>query len=92
MVHIAMPLDQLERMSLPPDVIGKTIDLDPMPTLELAFRLHPDAKRLMLVSARPNGIAFGNGGSRRRGGSKAAPKSNTSPVFPRLTCCAGSRR
>ena len=48
-VHVAMPQDQVERMSLPPDVIGKTVDLDPVPTLELAFRLHPDAKRLVFV-------------------------------------------
>jgi len=48
-VHIAMPKDLLERMSLPPDVIGKAVDLDPEPTLELAFRLHPDAKRLVFV-------------------------------------------
>jgi len=48
-VHIAMPRDQMERMSLPPDVVGKTIDLDPKQTLELAFRLHPDAKRLMVI-------------------------------------------
>ena len=48
-VHVAMPRDQLERMSLPPDVIGKSIDLDPKETLELAFRLHPDAKRLVVV-------------------------------------------
>ena len=48
-VHIAMPRDQLERVSLPPDVIGRTIDLDPLPTLQLAFRLHPDARRLLVV-------------------------------------------
>jgi C4-dicarboxylate-specific signal transduction histidine kinase len=48
-VHIAMPQDLVERMSLPPDVIGKTVNLDPVPTLELAFRPHPDAKRLLFV-------------------------------------------
>ncbi|MET0164504.1 MAG: PAS domain-containing protein, partial [Vicinamibacterales bacterium] len=48
-VHIAMPQDLVERMSLPPDVIGKTVNLDPVPTLELAFRLHPDAKRILFV-------------------------------------------
>ena len=48
-VHIAMPQDQLERLTLPPDVVGRTIDLDPTETLELALRLHPNAKRLVIV-------------------------------------------
>ena len=48
-VHLAMPKDVLERMALPADVIGRAIDLDPVPTLELAFRLHPDAKRILFV-------------------------------------------
>ena len=28
-VHVAVPIDQLEGVSLPADVVGKTIDLDP---------------------------------------------------------------
>ena len=48
-VHVALPQDQVERMSLPPDVVGRTIDLDPTGTLELAFRLHPQATRLVVV-------------------------------------------
>ena len=48
-VHVSMARDTLERMSLPPDVVGKTVDLDPTATLELALRLQPDAKRLVVV-------------------------------------------
>ena len=48
-VHLALPTDQVERMALPSDVIGRTIDLDPFQTLQLAFRLHPDARRLVFV-------------------------------------------
>ena len=48
-VHIALPRDQLQRMALPPDVVGRTVDLDPSATLDLALRLHPDAERLVIV-------------------------------------------
>ena len=48
-VHVALPQDQLERLSLPADVVGRTVELDPKSTLELALRLHPDAKRLVIV-------------------------------------------
>ena len=48
-VHVAMAKDQLERMSLPADVVGKTVDLDPTATLELALRLQPYARRLVIV-------------------------------------------
>ena len=48
-VHLAMPKDQLERSRYPPDVIGRSIDLDPTSTLQLALRLHPDARRLVIV-------------------------------------------
>ncbi len=48
-VHIAVPREQLARMKLPADVVGRAIDLDPAATLELAVRLHPDAKRLVIV-------------------------------------------
>jgi hypothetical protein len=48
-VHIALPRDQLQRMAPPPDVVGKTLDLDPSATLDLALRLHPDAGRLVIV-------------------------------------------
>jgi signal transduction histidine kinase len=48
-VHIAVPRDQLERMAVPPNVVGETVDLDPTATLELALRLQPNAKRLVIV-------------------------------------------
>jgi PAS domain S-box-containing protein len=48
-VHIAVAKDSLDQASLPPGVVGKTIDLDPTQTLELALRLQPGAKRLVLV-------------------------------------------
>jgi len=48
-VHIAMPRDLWEQMGVVPGVVGKTIDLDPTATLQLALRLHPKAKRLVLI-------------------------------------------
>lgn len=48
-VHIAVAKDILERISLPADVVGKTVDLDPKDTLELALRLQPSAKRMVIV-------------------------------------------
>ncbi len=48
-VHIAVSKDILDRTPLPADVVGKTIDLDPTKTLELALRLQPSAKRLVIV-------------------------------------------
>jgi len=48
-VHVAMAKDQMERMSLPADIVGRTVDLDPTATLELALRLQRDAKRLVIV-------------------------------------------
>lgn len=48
-VHIAMPRDTLEQMKVPADVVGKTVDLDPLPTLKLALRLHPDANHIVFV-------------------------------------------
>src|SRR5215472_8051594 len=48
-VHVAMPRDLMERIGSRSDVVGKTIDLDPAPTMQLALRMHPDAKRLVIV-------------------------------------------
>jgi signal transduction histidine kinase/ABC-type uncharacterized transport system substrate-binding protein len=48
-VHIGVARDQLERMRLPPNIVGNTVDLDPTATLELALRLQPDAERLVIV-------------------------------------------
>jgi formate hydrogenlyase transcriptional activator len=35
---------------LPPKVVGVPVDFSPMPTIELALRLHPGTKRLVLVT------------------------------------------
>ncbi len=48
-VHVAVPADQLEGASLPADVVGKTIDLDPTETLRFALRLQPRARRIVIV-------------------------------------------
>jgi len=49
-VHAAVTSAQLKALSPPPDVVGVPIDPDPLPTLELALRLHPQARRLVLVT------------------------------------------
>jgi PAS domain S-box-containing protein len=49
-VYVSVPRDILERMALPPSAVGKMVDLDPTMTLELALRLQPDVKRLVLVA------------------------------------------
>jgi len=48
-VHIAMPRDTLEQMKVPADVVGRTVDLDPLPTLKLALHLHPDANHVVFI-------------------------------------------
>jgi C4-dicarboxylate-specific signal transduction histidine kinase len=48
-VHLVLPKDQLERMSLPADFVGRTVDLDPTATFQLALRLQPDARHLVIV-------------------------------------------
>ena len=48
-VLIAVARDRADRTTLPADVVGNFEDLDPTPTLQLAKRLHPDAKHLVLV-------------------------------------------
>jgi signal transduction histidine kinase len=48
-VHLAVAGDRLGRVSLPEDMIGNTENHDPTPTLQLALRLHPDTKRLVLI-------------------------------------------
>jgi ABC-type uncharacterized transport system substrate-binding protein len=48
-VHIAVSADRLAGTTLPPKVAGVFEDLDPTPTLQLALRLHPDAKRLVVI-------------------------------------------
>ena len=48
-VHVAVARDRLEGIELPADVVGNFEDNDPTPTLQLAMRLHPDAKRLVVI-------------------------------------------
>ena len=48
-VHVAIPVDQLDGVSLPADVVGKSIDLDPTETLRLALHLQPGAERIVIV-------------------------------------------
>ncbi len=48
-VHIAVPADRLEGLALPPDFVGRTVDLDPTATLQLALRLQPNATRVVVV-------------------------------------------
>ena len=40
-VHVAVPVDQPDGASLPADVVGKSVDLDPTATLRFALRLQP---------------------------------------------------
>ena len=42
-VHIAMAKDRLDALALPTDVVGRSENHDPTPTLQLALRLHPNA-------------------------------------------------
>lgn len=48
-VHIAVARDRLDPTTLPANVAGNFEDLDPTPTLRLALRLHPDARRLVAI-------------------------------------------
>ena len=48
-VHVGVPKDQLEAMTLLPTVVGATVDLDPTATLRMASRLQPDAKHLVIA-------------------------------------------
>ena len=48
-VHIAVARDRLEQLALPGNIVGNTENHDPTPTLQLAMRLHPKAKRLVVI-------------------------------------------
>jgi len=48
-VHMAVALDRLQSMSLPPWIVGRAEDLDALPTLQMALQLHPGARRLVVV-------------------------------------------
>jgi PAS domain S-box-containing protein len=45
-----LPPDRVKAPRLPPNVIGVQVDFGPMPTIELALRLHPGTKRVVLVT------------------------------------------
>ena len=49
-VYIGVSRDELDRLQVPSDVLGWTVDYDPVPTVGAASRLHPRASRLVLVS------------------------------------------
>jgi signal transduction histidine kinase len=48
-VYLGVAADRAYGMALPSDFVGVLEDLDPTPTLQLALRLHPDVRRLVLV-------------------------------------------
>ena len=58
-VYSFRPPDQAGATSLPAGVVGVPVDFSPLPTIELALRLHPEAKRLVLITgAGPWDIAW----------------------------------
>ena len=48
-VHLAVAVDRVDRSTLAAGVVGVLEDHDPTPTLQLALRLHPDARRLVFI-------------------------------------------
>lgn len=48
-VHLAVASDRTELTTLPADFVGHAENNDPLPTLQLALRLHPDANRLVMI-------------------------------------------
>ena len=48
-VHLAVASDRIELTKLPPDFVGHPEDNDPLPTLQLALRLHPGTTRLVVI-------------------------------------------
>lgn len=48
-VYLAVARDRVDSAALPSGVVGVLEDHDPTPTLQLALRLHPDVRRLVLV-------------------------------------------
>jgi signal transduction histidine kinase len=49
-VYFNITREELAEIQMPADVVGSTVDFDPIATLELASRLHPHATRLVFVS------------------------------------------
>jgi len=48
-VHVLVARDRVDPERLPPGVVGNFEDNDPLPTLQLALRLHTDARRLVVI-------------------------------------------
>ena len=48
-VHTLVARDRVEPATFPSNVVGNFEDNDPLPTLQLALRLHPDARRVVLI-------------------------------------------
>ena len=48
-VHTLVARDRVEPATFPSSVVGNFEDNDPLPTLQLALRLHPDARRVVLI-------------------------------------------
>ena len=48
-VHVTISQDRVDPSTLPAGVVGNPEDNDPYPTLELALKLHPGTRRLVLI-------------------------------------------
>jgi hypothetical protein len=49
-VHVAMSKQDLAGMELPRDVIGVPVELQPEKTIEVALRLHPGTRRVVVIT------------------------------------------
>ena len=65
-VHVSISTQELAGMALPRDVIGVPVELQPEKTIELALRLHPSVRRVVVIT--------GHVGVRSRLGGVAAPR------------------
>ena len=57
-VYLSVAVDRVDRTALPSDVVGVLEDYDPTPTLQLALRLHPDARRLVFIRGEDQHFRF----------------------------------
>ncbi len=49
-VHTVLTTREVQQNSFPADVVGTPVNWDPTPILELAFQMHPDRRRLTIVT------------------------------------------
>ncbi|MGH8616360.1 MAG: sensor histidine kinase [Burkholderiales bacterium] len=49
-VHLQVNEKDLARVTLPPDVVGVPLRLEPDKTIELALRLHPQTRRIVVIT------------------------------------------